>query len=98
MINIESALETIVNITEIGGYLKNEKREEIIKAVSDLKNCFDKITNSTEEENSEKYTPDNEVRERRTQDTPEGGDGRTEGQAAPSVNNTHKTPDDFQTL
>ena len=93
--HIESALETITSITEMGRYLKNGKKEEILKAVSVLKNCFDIITNTAEEENSEK---NNEVKEQQTQSTVSGDVSRTTGQVAPSIGSTQKASDYIQPL
>ena len=37
---VEEALQTLTDITEVGGYMKRETKEEILKAVSAVKNYF----------------------------------------------------------
>ena len=35
---VEEALQTLTDIAEIGGYMKRETKEQMLKAVSTLKN------------------------------------------------------------
>ena len=44
---VEEALQTLTDITEVGGYMKRETKEEILKAVSEkLLYCAGKRPNS----------------------------------------------------
>ena len=40
---LECALNSLVNIAETGGYLNKGTKEDIYKAVSDIRKCFLKL-------------------------------------------------------
>lgn len=54
---IQSALKCIVKITEKGGYLKVEVKDDILKAVSEIRKCFEIVKNELESINNERKQP-----------------------------------------
>ena len=59
---VEEALQTLTDIAEVGGYMKRETKEEILKAVSALKNYFT-VQKKTLTAKSEKNIPPVEVKD-----------------------------------
>lgn len=81
---LESALKILEEIAETGGYLKREMKDAMIKAVSDIRICFNEANTDKIKENSQ--GEDNE----QAMQKGEGDDSCAEGQVAPSVESVEK--------
>ena len=84
----ESALKTLENIAEAGGYMKMVVREDMQKAVSIIRNCFKELT-STGDDKIRKGDQI-EVKEGESEHHFEEGDSHRMGQVAPSIEKTPK--------
>ena len=80
---VESALIMIVNTTEPGRYLKKERKEATLNAVSEIRKCFEEMRTILHAKENEKKCVQKEV----SQDTNihKEEDSRETGQVAPSV-------------
>ena len=67
---VEEALQTLTDIAELGGYMKREMKEEMLKAVSALKNYFT-VQEKALIAKSEKNIPSVEVKDAQTETMPE---------------------------
>lgn len=88
--HVESALQSLINIVEIGGYLKKEMKDDILKAVSTLRECFSVIKMDESRENAK--NKDNAISEYEVNNVQtEGEDSSAGGHVAPSVDPTRET-------
>ena len=67
---VEEALQTLTDIAEIGGYMKRETKEQMLKVVSALKNYFT-VQEKALTAKSEKNIPSVEVKDAQTETMPE---------------------------
>ena len=86
--HVESALKRLIEITELGGYMKNEVKEDIRKAVSVLKNCFNALRNDQKHANIGKQINQKEDKGSQTDEMAQGEDSCHERQVAPSIDET----------
>ena len=80
---VEEALQTLTDIAEIGEYMKRETKEEMLKAVSALKNYFT-VQEKALTAKSEKNIPSVEVKDAQTETMPEENLSYTEQVATSS--------------
>ena len=82
----ESALKTLANIVETGGYIKKKTREEVQQAVSIIRNCFRELTKTAGE--LIRKEGQTEVMGGETEHLCDEGESRNMGQVAPSIEET----------
>lgn len=89
----ESALQKLINIAEEGGYLKKGIKEEILKAVSTIKEYIKTIEGIEKLKNvkgNELGNTREEVSKLHSDAKVQGEDSRTAKQVAPSVGTAHE--------
>lgn len=94
----KSALETLANIMEVGGYLKKDMKEDMQKAVSVIRSCFTTMKNALEFGNKEEQMHQSEVMESETCETQRVQGRRPARQVATSVGPMHEVVDNSQCL
>lgn len=93
---LESALENIVNISEIGGYLKKDTKESMQEAVSIIRNCFAEMKNASMEINQKKSNTESEVKHVQSLTIQEEEDSCSTRQVLPSLGLQHKATRNYQ--
>ena len=88
----ESALECLLNIADVGGYMKKETKEEIQNAVRTIRDCFLLMKLAVEKQKSiQNRTQNDDVRQAGAMH--EGEDSRHKGQLATSVGQSQEVED-----
>ncbi|KAJ4451906.1 hypothetical protein ANN_03384 [Periplaneta americana] len=76
---LESALKSIEDIADAGGYRKKKTKEELQKAVSTIRKCFKTLKDALEDKKNRKENHRNEVRNGGTENAQGGNDSYIEG-------------------
>ena len=84
---VESALKSLETIAETGGFMKKETKDEMLQAVSVIRNYFDTVNTTGEDENPSMKNPRKQAEEAKT-NMIQGEGSRFTRQVAPSVDPT----------